>query len=94
MGLFSARCESGCATASGSSAVPVDRAAEHQPLHAGRAAKWSSFFTAPARRSMRLSWGEKGCTAAHPACRSLHMPQASGGGSARGVVARLASLSL
>ena len=94
MGLFSPRHESGCATASGSSAVPIDRAAEHQPLHAGRGANWSSFLTASAQSSVWLRWGEEGCTAAHLACHSLHVPQASLGGSARGVVARLASLSL
>lgn len=48
MGLFLPRRESGCVTASGSSAVPVDHAAEHQPLHAGRGANWSMFRTASA----------------------------------------------
>lgn len=94
MGLFLPRHESGCVTASGSSAVPVDHAAEHQPLHAGRGANWSMFRTASARRSTRLSWEEEGCTAAHLTCHSPHMPQASLDHFARGVVARLASLSL
>lgn len=94
MRFFSPRCESSCATPSGSSAVPLDHAAECQPLHAGRGANWSSFLTASAQRSERLSRGEEGCTATRLACHSLHTPQASLGGSARGVVARLASLAL
>ena len=58
IGHFSPRRESGCATVSGSSAVPVDHATEqlvvtHQALHAGRGANWSSFLTTSARRSMR-----------------------------------------
>lgn len=51
MGLFSPWRETGCLTASGSSAVPVDRAAEHQPLHAGRGANWSRFLTASAEEA-------------------------------------------
>lgn len=94
MGFFSPRRESSCAAVSGSSAVPVDRAAEHQPLPAGGGANWSSFLTISAGRSMGLNWGEEGCAAVRLTCHSPQVPQASLGGSARGVVARLASLSL